>query len=146
MEPGLDRRHGGAKARGERLAAQPVTIGKQHHLSLGPLEVFETGEEASEILAALALAQGVWRSCGGLEAGRHFVHRKRGLAPYLVERAVADDRRHPGDCRRLCGVEFAGALPDLGINLLQNVLGEITAAQDTERDAEQLAAGRAVKR
>src|SRR6202020_694538 len=54
-----------------------------------------------------------------------------------IDRPVARNRRHPCDRRRLPRIERSGAVPDLDVGFLYDLLSEILSPQDTEHDAEE---------
>src|SRR5438128_77640 len=106
MQPGFDRRHRTFETLGERLAARAAIVGEQDDLPLLLVEQVEAAHERGEPLAAIARPQGIDLVGGRLEALRHVLERLWLDAANLVERAVARDRRHPGDRRSLRWVEI----------------------------------------
>ena len=82
---------------------------------------------------------------GGLEAFGHVLERNGPRAPRLVERAVARNRRHPGERRAFIGIKVAGALPNANERVLQRFAARVIASQDAHDHAVKLCLGELVK-
>src|SRR6202012_1002557 len=69
------------------------------------------------------------------------------LAPLAhdVDSAVTRNRCHPRDGRREGRIELPGAIPDLDVSVLNDLLCEILSAQDTQDHAEEFRARRRVE-
>src|SRR6185369_9599162 len=76
---------------------------------------------------------------------RLLLDRAFALLAHHVDRPVARDRHHPCNRRSERRVELSGAVPDLDVSLLNDLLREVLTAQDTEHDAEEFRARGGVK-
>jgi hypothetical protein len=90
-EPCLYRRHGPPEALGQRLAAQPAVIGKQHDRAFLLVQFLKAIDERCERLGACTPRERVDIVRGRFEALRLILDRSGTNAARLVERTVAGD-------------------------------------------------------
>src|SRR3569832_773040 len=79
------------------------------------------------------------------QSRRLFLDRHLGSFAYHVDGPVARDRRHPRNWRRQPRIELPGAVPDLDVGLLNDLLSELLPRQDTEHNAKKFRACRGIE-
>ena len=146
-DPGLDRPQRLAHVLRQLGVRQPVQVGEHDALALAGAELLEAVGQRARVLAQGEQGFRPPRLVG------HGLHQQIVVlaavlevrAPQPVERAVANDRGHPGHRRTLACRVLLHVVPDVDEALLQHVLGPVLPAQYTQGDAVQFRGGVAVQ-
>ena len=109
-------------------SAGPAPAGRRTPASRFSSSVISRRASGSGLSAATSMAAG----SSSIEALASLAHD--------IDRPVAGNRRHPRDRRRQAGIELPGAVPDLDVGLLNDLLREILSPQDTQHHAEEFRA------
>src|ERR1700733_14528911 len=136
-QPSLHRVHRCRKFLRQLLAAPAVVVGEQNKLLPIRLQPADALQKPLQVFRHLPPRQRIGRVGGHFHGARLVFDRRLAALAHDIDRPIARNRRHPGDRRRLPRIERSGAMPDLDVSFLYDLLSEILSPQDTEHDAEE---------